>query len=221
MLSPAFNAVWVKPFSSFLERLTSANMSRTYTSEISFASTPTDSSVVLIPYSYSAEFMARRQNKSIACPFLHDLALAMNLLKIVDEYILPQRDGNIQKSAVELFLSILVPKIEWIEQRQRDDTALVREILAFIQANYTNDVSRHTIAHALGYTEAHVSRVFHRYLQKGISQHVNELRLLHVEQSLHQNPQQSVLSALYEAGFKSQQTYYRVKSKETAKLTLR
>ena len=173
---------------------------------------PTDSSVLLIPYAYSSSFTARRQNKAIATPFLQDPTLCDDLLKIVDEYILPQHDENVRKSAVELFLSILFQKIEWIEQRQRDDTALVREILAFIQANYTNDVSRNTIAHALGYSEAHISRVFHRYLQKGISQYVNELRLAHVEQSLLENPQQSVLSTLYDAGFKSQQTYYRVKA---------
>lgn len=172
-----------------------------------------DDCVLVIPYEYLTGFTARRRRMAIDQPVIRDEALCDALLKVVDEYLLGQTSEEIRKSAVDLLLSILSQRIVWKEGKSREEGALVREILAFIQENYTGDASRGAIARALGYTEAHISRVFHRYLQKGISQYVNELRLAHIERNLARGDRRTVIELIYEAGFKSQQTYYRVKAR--------
>ncbi|MBQ8295694.1 MAG: helix-turn-helix transcriptional regulator [Clostridia bacterium] len=174
----------------------------------------TESCVLVIPYEYSSAFMAKRQNMAIGNPVICDPALCDTLLRVVDEYLLEQDNEDIQKSAVELLLVILSQKIEWTQEKRREDTALIRSILSFIQEHYTDDASRSAISRALGYTQAHVSRVFHRYMRKGISEYVNELRLTYVEQALAHDSSKTILTLIYEAGFKSQQTYYRVKAKK-------
>ena len=171
-----------------------------------------DDCVLLIPYEYMTNFIARRKHKSIANPIIKDTALCDTLLKIVDEY-LHEPDEEIQKSAVDLLLCILFSKIEWKEETAREEGSLVRNILAYIQEHYTNDVSRSAIARALGYTEAHISRTFHRYMRKGISKYVNELRLAHIQRAIARGDERTVIELIFEAGFKSQQTYYRFRAK--------
>ncbi len=172
-----------------------------------------DDCVLVIPYEYVTEFTARRQGGSLKNPVVQDDALCKSLLKIVDEYLCEQADEEVQKSAVSLLLSLLYPKLVWASERTREESSLVRDILAYIQENYTLDVSRSTIARVLGYTEAHISRVFHRYLNKGISQYVNELRLAHINRVIARGDNRSVIELIYDAGFKSQQTYYRFRAK--------
>lgn len=172
-----------------------------------------DDCVLVIPYDYVTEFTARRQGRTLKNTVVKDDVLCQSLLKIVDEYLYEQADKEVQKSAVHLLLSLLYPKLAWTNEKTREESSLVREILAYIQENYTGDVSRSTIARVLGYTEAHISRVFHRYLNKGISQYVNELRLSHIDRALARGDNRSVIELIYDAGFKSQQTYYRFRAK--------
>lgn len=172
-----------------------------------------DDCVLVIPYEYMTNFIARRKHKTIASSIIKDTALCDSLLKIVDEYLCEQADEEVQKSALSLLLSLLYPKLLFKDEKTREESALAKEILAYIQENYTLDASRRTIARVLGYTEAHISRVFHRYLKKGISQYVNELRLSHIDRALARGDNRSVIELIYDAGFKSQQTYYRFRAK--------
>jgi len=172
-----------------------------------------DDCALVIPYDYVTEFTARRQGRSLKNTVVKDDALCKSLLKIVDEYLYEQSDKEVQKSAVHLLLSLLYPKLVWTNEKTREESLLVREILAYIQENYAGDVSRSMIARALGYTEAHISRTFHKYVKKGISEYVNELRLSHVERAIKNGDSRTVIELIYEAGFKSQQTYYRYRAK--------
>ncbi|MBQ8308818.1 MAG: helix-turn-helix transcriptional regulator [Clostridia bacterium] len=89
----------------------------------------------------------------------------------------------------------------------------IRSILAYIQQNYRAEISRKSIARALGYTEAHISRVFHRYLGVGLAEYINGLRLAYVKKLRANGDTRTTIELIYEAGFNSQQTYYRVKGK--------
>lgn len=116
--------------------------------------------------------------------------------------------------ATELFLALLSEGATFVERKERGDEALVRKILLYIQAHYRDEVSRGVLAKALGYTEAHISRVFHRYISKGIAEYINELRLEYIRQRRKAGDKRTELALLYEAGFNSQQTYYRAKKRK-------
>ncbi|MBE5750852.1 MAG: helix-turn-helix domain-containing protein [Clostridiales bacterium] len=174
-----------------------------------------DCRVVIIPQEAAAAFHARHKNLRIKDKLIKDAALCDELLKIVDEYLLQDKSESVQAVALELFLATLNDKIEWIEERGGGEVELIRKMLAFIHENYREDVSRKTLARVLGYAEAHISRVFHRYLKTGISAYVNGLRLAYVEKRK-KDGDTTVTELIYEAGFKSQQTYYRVKKMHNA-----
>ena len=174
-----------------------------------------DSCVVIIPQDYAFTFHARHKNLRIKERKIVDETLCDELLKIVDEYLLQERSAGVKGAATELFLATLQDKLMWTEEKGGGEVELIRKILGFIHENYREDVSRATIARVLGYAEAHISRVFHRYLQTGISTYVNKLRLAFVEKGLATGA--TTIDLIYQAGFKSQQTYYRVKQKEKEK----
>ncbi len=174
-----------------------------------------DACVVIFPYRYLQKFNEWRKNLKIAEPIICDGALCDELMQIADAYLTGSEP--IKEAAADLFLARLYERLRFSENKARGDSSLVRQILSFIQENFQNDVSRKAIARELGYTEAHISRVFHRCIGKSISEYVNGLRLAYVERLRASGVKRTTLDLLYEAGFKSQQTFYRVQQQAKIK----
>ena len=174
-----------------------------------------DACLVIFPYRYLQKFNEWRKNFKIAEPVICDEKLCDELMHIANVYLTGSE--QIKGAAADLFLARLYEKLRFLENKARDESSLVKQILSFIQENFQNDVSRKAIARELGYTEAHISRVFHRCMGKSISQYVNGLRLAYVERLRASGVKRTTLDLLYEAGFKSQQTFYRVQQQAKEK----
>ncbi len=171
--------------------------------------TPFDDCVLLIPYEFR-QFLIATNSQKIVCPVIKNGSLAGELIEIIEKYM--SETGSVQSGALTLILSLISKHLTFSLESEKDDATLIRKILTFIQSNYRADVSRGTIAKSLGYTESYISHVFHRYVKVSISEYVNRLRLIYVKNQLLNNQKKTVNEIIYEAGFKSQQTYYRVKS---------
>ena len=172
-----------------------------------------DTCIAVIPYSLLGRFYGERKNTVIDNPILCDKPLCERLIKIVDEYLLGGYGEESKRLATELFLSCLKEKLVFSDKKEPTDTALIRATLSYIHENYRSNISRKTIAKTLGYAEGYISRVFHKYLKTGISEYINKLRLRHIERLQKAGDTRKKIELIYEAGFSSQQTYYRVKSK--------
>ncbi|MBO5240586.1 MAG: helix-turn-helix transcriptional regulator [Clostridia bacterium] len=170
-----------------------------------------DDCVLQIPYRYLRRFNVARRNLKIAEPVVRDEALCAEILSLADQYLKKDTDERVKTAAIELILARLVERLQFEEVKSKDEGALIRQILTYIEENYRGEISRKTIARTLGYTEAHVSRVFHRYLGVGIAEYINGLRLAYVERLRAEGDERKTIELIYEAGFNSQQTYYRVK----------
>lgn len=153
------------------------------------------------------------EKEGFGSSLVKDERLCDRLLSIVDEYLLAPNGEEVRRLAVALLWSVLAQKLDLTQEKTQGESALIRQILAFIQENYTGEVTRKKIAKTLGYTEGHISHVFHKYLKVGISEYVNKLRLAHVERGKKASEKCKITELVYEAGFSSLQTYYRVKAK--------
>ena len=171
-----------------------------------------DDAVLIFPYRYLHRFYKRHEGMRIANPVIEDKELCRALMTIADEYL--KSSESVREAAAELFFAKLEEKLEFCEDKRGGEAALIRRILAYVQERYTEDISRGSIARALGYTEAHISRVFHSYIGKGISEYVNGVRLAHVDRQLALGDSRSITELIWEAGFGSQQTYYRARRRE-------
>ena len=177
---------------------------------------PIDCCVVLFPYSFFQRFDERRQGKAFVNKVFYDKELCEKLLDIVETYIKPAvqtENIELQRIASDLFLCLIAEKAEFEEKKGRGETELVRAILQFLHNNFRGDASRERLSKELGYTKEHISRVFHRYTRKNLNEYVNDLRLEYIKTKRNEGDKRTELALLYEAGFNSYQTYYRVKSK--------
>ncbi len=169
--------------------------------------------VLVFPYEYLGGFYAKRKNMRIANPIVCDQALCGKILELTDKFLICKESECVKQAASELIWTMLREKLDFAEEKKRGDAALIRNILIFIQENFKGELSRKTLSQEFGYTESHLSRVFHRYLRMGIAEYVNGLRLKYVERALKNGDGRKILELIYDAGFNSPQTYYRYKHK--------
>lgn len=175
-----------------------------------------DDCVIIIPFRLLDKYNHKRKNMGLANNVIHDESLASKLIGIIDSYIINETNVDIVESAALLLLSLLEENLKYSSNGRYGDFELIHKILSYIQENYTKDISRSSISESLGYTEAHISRVFHRYMGIGIPRYINGLRFDQVRYLRRSGDKRSDLELIYESGFKSEQSYYRYKNKETA-----
>ena len=167
-----------------------------------------DACVLLVPYRLLSRFNARRGDKKLEQPIVKDRALCNQILSIVDEYV-SGADRESAELAMELILSLLYGRLTFSERDKKGETELMRKILTFAQGNYQGDASLTAVSRALGYTEEHISRVFHRFAGEGLPQYVSRLRMEYVTRARENGDKRKMTELVFEAGFKSVQTYYR------------
>ncbi|MBQ7368122.1 MAG: helix-turn-helix domain-containing protein [Clostridia bacterium] len=167
--------------------------------------------ILVVPLGYLQRFNAARKNLKIQSRVLHDEPLCRELLSLADGYLNAEVSEQVREAAIELVLARLSEKLTFEESKRKDESALIRSILIYVQENFQGDVSRATLARALGYTETHISRVFHKYLGMGLAEYVNGLRLDYIEKLQANGDGRPIAELLFQAGFTSSQTYYRAK----------
>jgi len=169
--------------------------------------------VLIVPYAYLEKFNLLRQGGKIETFFLRDMELCDTLLNIVNAYLVAPFGENVRQAGVELLLSILAEKLTFSKEKRGNEEELIRGVLSYIHAHFQDKISREKIAKEFGYAPEHISRVFHRYVGTSLSLYVNGLRLEYIERRRKSGDKRTELELLYEAGFQSQQTYYRHKKR--------
>lgn len=172
-----------------------------------------DDCILIIPYEHLSNFNYKRKDLRIKNNIIKNAHLAEQLLSLIDKFLINQPDESISICATNLILMLIYPHLSFSAQKNSGEFDLFRQILIYIQANFKSDISRKKIANHLGYVEAHVSRVFHKFLNKGISEYINSLRIDYINRQMASGNKKTKTELIFESGFQSQQTYYRVKKK--------
>ena len=169
---------------------------------------------IIIPPRVAQEFFSRKGGRKIKNPVISDLQLAKRLYQLVFDFAKPKDNcEQIKECAGALVLYLLEQRLEFIENQSKDETALAKNLLMFIDENFKEDISLSSLSKIFSYSPEHLSRVFNRYIKTSLPKYINQLRLDYVETQLLKSPKQNVTSLLFSAGFKSIQTYYRTKNK--------
>lgn len=170
---------------------------------------------IIIPSEFAMRFFERNKNKSIKCPIIRNPKLCDELYSLTERFLFQNTDNNIKRNCTELILSLLEQELQFTDDVSTNETTtLVKKVLMYINNNFKGDVSLTTICKQLGYSDAHISRAFGKYVKRSIPDYVNELRLKEVERLIRETDLK-VTDIIFKAGFNSLQTYYRYKSKKT------
>ena len=172
-----------------------------------------DDMVMIVPYNLVRNLLQDESGKRISEPVIHAPGLCRELLDIADKYISTDSSPFVRSAAATLIFSRIAELAEFGDKKGRGDAALLRRILGYLQDNFKGDVTRASIANALGYTEAHISRVFHSYTGRGLKEYLNGLRLSYIDECVAKGDKRSLTELIFEAGFGSQQTYYRARKR--------
>lgn len=92
---------------------------------------------------------------------------------------------------------------------ERENHVLVRKILEYIDDNFTEEISLHTMAKALNYTPSYLSTIITRSLKRSFTNLLNDCRLNHATILLH-TTDQSIAEISELCGFGSIRTFNRV-----------
>ncbi len=167
-----------------------------------------DDCVIIVPTKFILPSV--KTGKIIANPLITDSVLCDKILSLADEYINEHNSIEVKTAVINLILTLINEKLQFVENQAKNDDITMRKILNYIYDNFAKDVSLVQIAKELGYTAEHLSRVFHKYIQMSIPSYINRLRVEYVEK-LKTKPNSKLSNCIYEAGFNSIQTYYRAR----------
>ena len=172
-----------------------------------------DDCVIIIPFSGLGEFRKIRQGRKLTSNIIYNKELCERLLLIVDEFLSGDSNEEIRRNAARLMLSLISPHLSFSTAPERSEASAMRDILSYIGEHYREEISRYSIAKALGYAPEHVSRIFNKYVKGGLRSYINVLRLKYINERLLDTDRSSLTTLIYEAGFNCEQTYYRAKKR--------
>ena len=125
--------------------------------------------VVSIPPEMAVAFSSLRGTGKIEEPVIQSPKLVATLAEVAEKYL--STDSRVMSAGAELFLAMLVGELSFTDT-SRGELPLVRKILDFIDREYRSDISRESIADALGCTVAYISRAFNRHIGIGLNEYI-------------------------------------------------
>ena len=173
-----------------------------------------DAICLLIPRDYAVNFFSRHTG-TVLKPVISNNVLTEKIYSLAEEFILNTSNTNVQKGATELIFSMLENELIFSKDNEINENTLILDMLVYIEKNLNKDLTLPIISKALGYSNAHISRTFKKYVNSSIPEYVNKLRLEKVDELLKEKKLKKT-DAIFLAGFNSYQTYYRIKSKHSS-----
>ena len=145
--------------------------------------------------------------------FLTDKDKNKVLFTIMEEWLSIDNKTQIHNyaKATDLFAA-LVDIYPMINRHEYEGNILQKELLRYIHLHYLEDITVIKMAHDLGYSPEYCSRVLKKTLKNGVRTYINSLRIRKAKELFEDKSLQLTQSEiLYQCGFSSPSTYYRVK----------
>lgn len=170
-----------------------------------------DTVVMIIPLSYIPAFQKILTVKNFSLCHISDKSLNKEVARCMRRCCELQQkapDSMATRGYIHVILALLTENIPLEDMSTKDDDALVRNILSYLNNNYRNSLSLKSIADEFGYSASRFSHIFNKQVGCSISEYVNALRCRQVAGML-LDGEESIIQAAMSAGFNSMRTFYR------------
>lgn len=165
---------------------------------------------LIIPRKYCTHFHNYLSGRQISYPFISDSALCSECIDLAKKLSDAFSDEYLKRAYIDLILAKLCGKMKFEEHHRRTNMDLMRSILIYIDDNLCSELSLETVADRFGYSPSHFSRIFRSAFNCRLGDYVKQLRLKALEEKVRQEGCTNLSSLIYECGFSSSQTFYRV-----------
>ena len=85
----------------------------------------------------------------------------------------------------------------------------IKQALAYIEMNYTSDISRENLAASLDISPNHLGKFFKVHTGKKINEYINELRISDAAKMLREQSDENIINIAFSVGFESLSTFNR------------
>ncbi len=184
---------------------------RSYTVHRFLTPVKSETLVMIIPLSYIPSFqkILAGQNFSLCQIFNNSLNKEVaRCMRRCCELQQKAPDSTAIRGYIHVILALLTENIPLEDKSTKDDDALVRNILSYLNNNYKNSLSLKSIADEFGYSASRFSHIFNKHVGCSISEYINALRCRQVAGML-LDGEKSITQAAMSAGFNSMRTFYR------------
>ncbi len=125
-----------------------------------------------------------------------------------------ENDNLFRYGFIQILLSKLVKVYGLTSHVKSSSENSVREILTYINANFSSDISIESIAKVFGYSKNYLSKIFNEYVGVPFRDYLNLVRIKNVYKTLNSNENKEKLTTVaFNSGFESMNTFYRAKKK--------
>lgn len=162
---------------------------------------------LIIPTDLFGEFLPMFRNKRIGEPFSDDPVLYKKIRSCCEAIAASEHEMT-KRGYLYVILGTMLERMRFEERAASADPRFSANMLLYIRENFKNDISLSSVASALGYNPAYLSREFRTCFQIGFHQYVTVLRLREAV-LLMKRDGKSVTEAAFESGFQSLRTFYR------------
>ena len=135
------------------------------------------------------------------------------IFDLMNEWVnYPDKTQIFNHGKVNSLFALLIERYRTIPRHKYEGDILEKELLRYIHLHYLEDITMKSMAHELGYSPEYCSKVLKKCLKNGVRTYINSLRLKKANELIaDKSTNLSQLEVLYQCGFSSPSTYYRVK----------
>lgn len=171
------------------------------------ASENADGMFLIIPSTFFNDYRTFMEGYQLKNNIIQNKKIVEQILFLY-EAITNTQDDYLTNCFVNAILRLFILEGDTIEREKYSQLNILNDVLLYINKNFQQDISLASISTQFNYSESHLSRIFHSVFPYSINTYINKLRIHYVKLRKNKN-NQNMLALIYEAGFKSPQTYYR------------
>ena len=165
---------------------------------------------VLIPPVFLREYLSFMHNKTVKS---HIFADDGEVYTLIQKIVSDNQNGRLYQIGLAITLLGKITALATIVNKQTYLPDDMKKVPLYVQEHFTQKISLSSLAQALGYNKYYLSKAFKDYFGENFNEYLTSLRLNHFL-LLMETENVAVTDAVYESGFSSLQTFYRVFKKK-------
>ena len=166
---------------------------------------------LIIPPKFMDDYLKYKKNNQLSQSFFKDVNGS------VRELLNRFNEPNLNELKAKGLVNLLLAEIYRINSEQigindlNSDNAspLIRDIIMWLNANYTKKITLDDICKEFGYCRSHISKTLNHFLDCNLNTYLCKIRLNKVVERMKANKQNKIITVAYDCGFDSLQTFYR------------
>ena len=170
-----------------------------------------DDCVILLPHQLLTKYNEIKNNRNLSCNVIKNPSLCKDLLQYIDQNLdISKKNVLLKQSFVDKIMGSIVEVVDFSKKTTNsNEVGLTKLVLDYIENNFKKPLSLSIIASHFGYSNEHISRIFHKYMQQSMVNYINAIRLMYIKQQKKLDRNKKIVDLIFDAGFNSIQTYYR------------